>query len=157
MKKVTRLSSQTLFLDMQTENIQYNTVSLDFKSAIRDVINTLHEYGHQKIGFLGGQEILENNHAYDDSRIKYFCEFAKEKGMEYNPWFLIDQFSRASGYSMMNKLLETENHPTAVFCCSDPIAIGAYRAIIENGLKVPDDISLIGFDDIEEAQFMNPH
>lgn len=57
---------------------------------------------------------------------------------------------------MMNKLLETENHPTAVFCCSDPIAIGAYRAIIENGLKVPDDISLIGFDDIEEAQFMNP-
>ncbi|MEY8379762.1 LacI family DNA-binding transcriptional regulator [Ileibacterium valens] len=156
MKKVTRLSSQTLFLDMQTENIQYNTVSLDFKSAIRDVINTLHEYGHQKIGFLGGQEILENNHAYDDSRIKYFCEFAKEKGMEYNPWFLIDQFSRASGYSMMNKLLETENHPTAVFCCSDPIAIGAYRAIIENGLKVPDDISLIGFDDIEEAQFMNP-
>lgn len=156
MKKVSSLASETLFLDMQTEQIEYNTLSLDFRSAIREVIDTLAEFGHQKIGFLGGQEILENNIVYDDKRIEYFCQYAKEKGMQYNPWFLVDQYTRSSGYEMMKQILDSREHPTAVFCCSDPIAMGAHRAILEAGLRVPEDISLIGFDDIEEAGFLNP-
>lgn len=156
MKKVSEIAPQTLFCDMQTEIVEYNTLSLDFKSAVHEVIDTLFEYGHRNIGFLGGQEILENNTVYDDKRIEYFCKFAKEKGIRYNPWFLVDSYSRQSGYEMMQTLLSSEEHPTAVFCCSDPIAIGAHRAILEAGLRVPDDISLIGFDDIEDAGFMNP-
>ncbi|WRK54247.1 substrate-binding domain-containing protein [Coprobacillaceae bacterium CR2/5/TPMF4] len=47
--------------------------------------------------------------------------------------------------------------PTAIFCASDPIAIGALRALLEHNIKVPEDISLIGFDDIKAASFTNPH
>lgn len=156
MEYVSSLSRETIFLDMQTEEIRYNTISLDFKNAMKDVVSLLWEYGHRKVGFLGGQELLNENLTYDDRRIRYFCQFAREKGLEYNPWFLIDSFSRNSGYEMMKQILASEERPTAVFCCSDPIAFGAARAISEAGLSVPEDISLIGFDDIEEASYMVP-
>ncbi|MCF0261242.1 MAG: substrate-binding domain-containing protein, partial [Erysipelotrichaceae bacterium] len=146
----------TIFLDMETERIEFNTISLSFKDAILDVLSYLKENGHHKIAFLGGQEVLADNSVYEDCRVRYFLECAKPMGFEYNPWFLIDRYSRESGYEMMKTILENPVRPTAVFCCSDPLAIGALKAIREAGLKIPRDISIIGFDDIEDAAYSLP-
>ena len=61
-----------------------------------------------------------------------------------------------SGYRAMEKLLSLKNPPTAVFCSNDDMAVGALNAAFAKGLNVPKDVSVIGFDDIQIAQYTNP-
>ena len=61
-----------------------------------------------------------------------------------------------SGYIMMKEILKLEDRPTAVFCGNDSIAMGAYKAIRENKLKIPEDISIIGFNDLKLSQYSIP-
>ena len=61
-----------------------------------------------------------------------------------------------SGYQMMNEILEKKQLPTAVFAASDQIAFGALKAIREHDLNIPEDISLIGFDDLEMTRYTAP-
>lgn len=156
MQACSNLSSNVLFVDMDSERIAYNTISWDFDQAMKDILDYLQENGHCKIGFLSGAEVLSDNSVYKDKRISAFIKYAKEKNMEYNPYFLIDRYSKESGYQMMKQLLKGKDLPTAIVCCSDPIAIGAYRAIAEAGYKIPEDISVVGFDDIEDAKYCMP-
>lgn len=156
MKNLTSLCPNTLFLDMVTDRIEYNTISLDLHQAMIDITEYLIRLNHKKIGFLGGQEVLSDYTVYKDKRIEAFTTTAKAHNVLYNPYFLIDEYTRESGYKMMKQLLEGESYPSAVIACSDPIAIGALRAIREKGLRVPEDISIVGFDNIEETEFLDP-
>lgn len=65
-------------------------------------------------------------------------------------------FTEASGMTAMRRILSHSPHPTAVFCANDRTAIGALRVAISSGLRVPDDIAIIGFDDIEVAPYLTP-
>jgi DNA-binding LacI/PurR family transcriptional regulator len=67
-----------------------------------------------------------------------------------------ERWDYLAGYETMQELLDSDPLPTAVFAASDEMAIGAYRAIAEAGLRVPDDFSIIGFDDIDVAAFVVP-
>ena len=66
------------------------------------------------------------------------------------------EFNTASGYQMMTDLLRAEQLPTAVFAASDAIAFGAMKAIQEKGLSVPEDISVVGFNDTEMGAYTSP-
>ncbi|MFW5749767.1 MAG: LacI family DNA-binding transcriptional regulator, partial [Halanaerobium sp.] len=66
------------------------------------------------------------------------------------------KFSVEGGYQAMEEILELKELPTAVFCMGDEIAVGAMKAIKTAGLSVPDDFSIVGFDDIEISQYLNP-
>jgi LacI family transcriptional regulator len=75
----------------------------------------------------------------------------------FNPELIkIGEFSYEYGYNVMKKIIQSNNIPTAIFAGSDAIAIGAYKAIIENKFSIGKDISIVGFDDIEMVQFMVP-
>lgn len=80
----------------------------------------------------------------------------KECGVELNPNNIRDgmELFEDGGYLRMKELLQCSKIPTAVFTGNDYMAIGAIRAMSEVGLKVPDDISLVGYDDIREAQYL---
>jgi len=65
-------------------------------------------------------------------------------------------FSKEDGYNAMNHILELKDKPTAVFCASDMIAIGAMQAIKEAGFSVPEDFSLVGFDGVDLGQLISP-
>ena len=156
MKEITKKKKKTLFLDMETDEILYNTISLDFKSAVKNVIEYLVSLNHKKIGFLGGKEILEDGSEYPDFRQYYFNKYCLRNHIDYKDYIMIDEFSRESGYRMMTKMINSGNLPTALVAASDPIAIGAMRALKEHGLRVPEDISIIGFDDIEDASYTTP-
>jgi DNA-binding LacI/PurR family transcriptional regulator len=56
----------------------------------------------------------------------------------------------------MSRLLDLDNPPDAVFCFSDPLALGALRTLHEHGVRVPDDIAVVGFDDIEDGRYSTP-
>lgn len=76
--------------------------------------------------------------------------------MNYNDYIMEDAFSIESGFTMMNELIQNKKVPTAIFAASDPIAIGALRALTQNGYQVPQDVSIIGFDNIDTANYTSP-
>ncbi len=110
--------------------------------------------GHQRIAHIGGapgQEMARQRkrgylQALDDHNLDYRCVVATPT----------ERWDHQAGYQVMQQLLHSAPRPTAVFAASDQMAIGAYRAIAEAGLAVPDDISLVGFDDIDAAAYTAP-
>lgn len=150
------ITKNIIFVDMKTSRIHCNTIVLDFRQAVIDAMDYLTNLGHHHIAYLGGKEYLEDGNIYYEERKDTFVNYCKDHDIIYKPYLLEQEFSAESGYQMMMKLIKNNHTPTAVFAASDPIAIGAMRALYENGYKVPDDISVMGFDDINVASFSNP-
>lgn len=150
------ITKNIIFVDMKTAKIHCNTIALDFRQAVIDALDYLSDLGHKHIAYLGGKEYLEDGNVYFEERKEIFVTYCKKHGLIYEPYLSEDEFSAESGYQMMKKLIHEDHLPTAVFAASDPIAIGAMRALYENGYKIPEDISVMGFDDINVASFSNP-
>lgn len=151
-----KITSNIVFLDMPVDEYNVTTFSLDFKKAVYDIMDYLTEKGHEKIAFLGGKEYLEKNVMFCDERKKYYEEYCTRKGLDAITYLKEEEYSTESGYAMMKELLQEGKIPTAVFAASDHIAIGAIKAIHESGLKIPEDISVIGFDDVDLCDFITP-
>ncbi|MDH2927071.1 HTH-type transcriptional repressor PurR [Lonepinella koalarum] len=111
------------------------------------------ENGHQKIGIIAGE--LSKTTA--QTRFQGFEKAIFDAGLTLNPnWIQEGFFEPEDGYECMNKILAQAELPTAVFCCNDVMALGAISAITEKGLRVPDDISIIGYDNIHSSRFYAP-
>lgn len=149
------LCTNIIFLDMNIDPIQECCIVPDFKNALKSAITYLHTMGHQTIGYLGGREYTDN-HLYPDVRKKYFMRYCDEYQIEYENYIIEDKFSTESGFTMMNELIHSQRVPSAIFAASDPIAIGALRALTENGIRVPEEVSIIGFDNINTANYTFP-
>ena len=111
------------------------------------------ENGHKHIGIISGE--LTKTPA--KTRYEGFLHAMEEAGLTVNPdWVMEGFFEPEDGYECMNKILRQTELPTAVFCCNDVMALGAISAIGEKGLRVPDDISIIGYDNIHASRFYSP-
>ncbi|MCD6117637.1 substrate-binding domain-containing protein, partial [bacterium] len=115
------------------------------------------DLGHKRVGMIDAQ--LKSTPA--KIRLEGYKSALKDKDIPFDKKYLVisdsdeksDGFSREAGYSAMKKLLMLgEERPTAVFVSSDIQAVGAMKAIREHKLTVPDDIAIIGFDDIEFSE-----
>jgi DNA-binding LacI/PurR family transcriptional regulator len=131
-------------------------IVLDHALAAKLAIKHLAELGHRKIAFIKGQEFSSDT----EIRWESVREAAKELSLEINER-LVGQLEGESpspevGYNVIRKLLATGEGFTALFAFNDISAIGAIRALREAGLKVPEDVSVVGFDDIQSAAFQNP-
>lgn len=149
------ISEQLMIIDMVSPHIDFNSIVLDFRRAVFDVMDYLTSLGHKKIAYLGGVEHVGND-IYFEQRKAAFIDYCISHDLEYEPYIIEDEFSAESGYQMMQTLLKGDCVPTAVFAASDPIAIGALRALHQADYHIPDDISVVGFDDINVASYTNP-
>ncbi len=102
---------------------------------------------------VGRNQIVRN---LVDFREKYFIEIMKELNLYNEKYVIVDEFSAESGYSMMKEILKLDEIPTAIFCGNDSIAMGVYKAIREKKLKISEDISVVGFNDLKISQYMTP-
>ena len=131
-------------------------VVLDHDEAARLALSHLRELGHERIAFMkGAPEITDAKY-----RWKSIETVAAEMGIAIDPELCM-QLKEASqtpeaGCELMAELLRKRHDFTAVFCFNDISAIGAIRAICDAGLQVPEDISVIGFDDIITAAYSRP-
>ncbi len=150
------LTENIVFLDMPVEDKSITTITLDFEQAVSDVMTYLCELGHKKIGFLCGREYLEDGTLFPDKRPRLFKNFCKMNHIEYENYMIEGEFLVESGYRMMMELIHKGTLPTAIFAASDPIAIGAMKALQETGYKIPEDISIIGFDNSNVTSYTNP-
>lgn len=154
-RKFMGICGNIVFLDMPVQDYQITTLTMDFKAAVYDALDYLLELGHKKIAYLGGKEYVGNQELFMDERKQAFVSYMTNHGLKCN-WIYEDAFSTASGYQMAQTLLECKELPTAIFAASDAIAFGAMRAIQEKGLSIPEDISIIGFNDAEMSSYTTP-
>lgn len=139
--------------ELEMENL--SCVTTNDKEAAKVAVNYLFEQGHQKIGVLGGTV----SQSYTSlSRLLGAKEAFEERGLLFDEerQFVSTYFSFSGGYHAMERLLERMPEVTAVFAMSDVMAIGAIRAAHDRGLRVPEDISVIGFDGLEVGRYMTP-
>lgn len=109
--------------------------------------------GHEEIAFIGGSERLQCSQA----RMDGFRSAMHSRGLTVRPELVASgDFSHKSGEKAMTRLLDLPRPPTAVFAGNDQQALGAYQAIRDRGLTIPDDISVIGFDDLPVARWTGP-
>ena len=111
------------------------------------------DLGHRRIGFIGGRSDLESG----NQRQEGYRVALMQAGVAVDPALVTEgDFTRERGYRCAHELLALHQRPTAIFAANDQSAIGAIEAAQEAGLGVPDDLSVVGFDNIPEAAYMNP-
>ena len=109
--------------------------------------------GHRRVGCITGPSLLTPSAA----RVQGFKRAISKNGFEVTDELIMSgDFRAQSGFNAAKKMIALDDLPTAVFACNDMMAVGALHAFDEAGLRVPDDISIIGFDDIALASFTKP-
>lgn len=133
--------------DLKIEGV--DSVSFDYKLSVKKVINHLLNLGHRNIALITGK--------YDkkDFRARYFDEIIRKKKKLKKTTLMIGELKKKSGYLLTKELLK-KRVPTAIFCGNNSIAMGVYEAIHESGRYIPDDISVIGFNDEKNLSVLNP-
>jgi len=138
-------------IDIKRENASY--VMSNNISGAKKAVNYFKEMGHKKIGMIAGIKATKPT----NDRFKGFEEALEEFNIKYNSdWIFNGKYSEKGGYKAAKKILNLDDQPTAIFCQSDTMAIGAMRAIEDAGLEIPKDFSIIGFDDIEVSSYVKP-
>lgn len=140
-------------LDRVPLSCRYPSVALDNEEAGRLAATHLIDLGHRRVAHICGPKQLRLSR----ERCEGFRAILTQHGVRLPRACIVEgDWGCASGTMAMQKILALNPRPTAVFAANDRMAIGAMRAIGEAGLRVPDDVSIMGLDDIEIAASMNP-
>jgi LacI family transcriptional regulator len=142
-----------VFLDSAPPGSRISCVRIDYTAGIDSAVNHLIELGHHRIGFISGPMRL----ASARMRYKAFMESTVRDHLDDDPRLIVEGNHRVDGgHDAMQRMLASGVHPTAVLASNDLTAIGAMGAIAEAGLRVPEDISVVGYDDIQLSAFTMP-
>lgn len=140
-------------IDIQLNGPKASYVMSDNIDISRKVIDYFYLQGISDIGFIGGMKKSEitklREKGYKDSLAHYGISF-------HSDWVKYGDYKEESGYHAMMKILQEKPYPKAIFAISDNMALGAIKAIKEKGLNVPDDIRVIGCDDIDACRYHHP-
>jgi len=129
------------------------TLSIDEEKAAHTATSHLIDLGHRRIAFIRG---FENQRATHE-RFKGYCEALKDAGIEYDDTIVLPgEFSFKSGMIAGEKIIKMKNRPTAVFAANDDMAAGMIVAGHRNQVKMPEEISVVGFDDSKMAGYIWP-
>lgn len=120
----------------------------DDKAGARLAVEHLIQLGHERIAFIGGPANVQSSR----DRMEAYQEVLKEHGLTiYTNWAVFANFTQAAGRKAAQKLLRGRIRPTAIFAANDVIALGVIEAAEDLGLSIPQDLSLVGYDDISYA------
>ncbi|QXM06391.1 LacI family DNA-binding transcriptional regulator [Crassaminicella indica] len=139
--------------DKVNKNI-FSSVAIENEKAAYKAVDYLCRLGHKKIAIITTGEGDKN---VGKLRFEGYKKALAENKINYNEQFLeFGHYTFESAFDAMNKLLDKDLGLTAVFVTSDIMAIGAAKAILSRGLKIPEDISVVGFDGIEYSKYFHP-
>ena len=131
-------------------------IVLDHRRAAELSLRHLHQLGHRRIAFMRGRPSSSDA----EDRWKSLMAVSRELGIEVSPELIMQVENATStpelGYPITNELLQRTRNFTAIVAFNDLAAVGAIRALRNHGLRVPEDVSVVGFDDFEAAAYYNP-
>ncbi len=146
-----------VFADFAPPDDEIDSVQSDRTLAMRKLLKALGDMDYRRIGFIGWWD-----HSHAGKAVE-----GEERGLAYVAWmrtfgvfdpeiYRLERNTEESGYRLTRAILSQANRPDALIAGNDNMAVGAYRAIHELGLRIPDDIAIASFNDISVAQFLNP-
>ncbi len=142
-----------VFVDVAPKGPLFSTIEVDYYHGIREAVQHLAVLGHRRIGFISGPLHLHSAR----ERQSAFLRAMGEAGLKLTPaWLLEGTHTLEGGIAMMQRLLDSGEAPTAIMTSNDMTAIGVLHSLHKAGARVPDDFSVIGFDDVTIAQFTLP-
>ena len=141
-------SIPTVLLNARVEG--HPSITIDNSGGAREVVRHLAGLGHTRIAFLSGPA----QNADAEQRRRGFRAGARAN--DIHAVEIDGDFTEQSGYEAARKILELRPRPTAVFAANDSMAIGALSGFRDAGLRVPEDMALVGFDDVPIARFLDP-
>jgi len=149
----------TIAMTQKYQDTSYSSVSVDDIKESYKLVDYLCKMGHKRIATIVASNLDES---VGKLRQEGYRMALEDNGIEPDDSLIyvmnheLDPYTMENGYAVMNQILKSENVPTAVYAISDTLAIGACKAILESGRKIPEDISVAGFDGIDMAYFYSP-
>lgn len=139
-----------VYLGWNDLNLNCDSVICDGYQAAQEAVKYLYQLGHRRIGFFGTFRT--------EARFRGYVQGLQNLGLEYYEDDVVTgpTLSYELGYRAMESLIEKGLKATAIYCANDTTAIGALRACKTHNLRVPEDISIMGSNDIEPAQYISP-
>jgi LacI family transcriptional regulator len=140
-------------VDSPLEHAKLPSVAADDYGGARAVMQHLAELGHKRIAFVAGREEVQSA----KERLRAYHEAVAVHGLVRDPRLIVPgHYTPAGGRTAALKLLARKDRPTAIFAANDLSAFGVMAALQEQGLKVPEDMSVVGFDDVPSALHVHP-
>lgn len=135
------------------DNVECPSVECNNFSSAYTIVESLIKKGHRDIAHISGNRDTKTGIL----RMQGYQSALENYGIELRPeWNLATRYFQDDAYQTMKDLIKTGKLPTAIFAANDTMAIGCYKAIYEAGLKIPDDISIVGHDDVDVASLIFP-
>lgn len=142
-----------VFIDRYIGKLERDFVIIDNLAGALEAVNYLIKLGHTRIGYIAGCKGISAS----EDRLAGYKKALNEHGLKINENLIKESrdFKKESGYKIAKEFLKMKEMPTAIFTVNDMVAIGAMKALREEGLRVPEDISIVGFDDVELASYLD--
>lgn len=138
-------------IDPTVSNPNYPSVHATNYQGALDAMQYLLSLGHRRIGYISGRAELESS----NRRLMGFRDAMKEAGLPVEENLIASgDYTTAGGISCARQLLTLKQRPTAIFASNDQMAMGVYQVAEEMGLRIPNDLSLVGFDNISESKYL---
>lgn len=142
-----------VLVDREVQGVAADVVTMHNTRGARQAVEHLLALGHRRIACIGGPSAVTPS----SRRIGGYTEALTAAGLPVDPSLIVrGDFQFESGLHLANQLLDHPEPPTAIFSTNDLMAVGVMRAVLQRRLRVPEDISVVGFDDIRLAAYINP-
>ena len=146
-------SLPVILLSCEARDEDYQVIAIDNVGGAEVMVRHLVKLGHRRIAMVMG----EKGHFDTAERLQGYRHALVEAGITPDERYEAQgDFSEASGHRAVQELLALPDRPTAIFCANDSMAIGGLAAVHDAGLRVPEDVTVVGFDDIPLAHYMSP-
>ncbi|OGU33738.1 MAG: hypothetical protein A2068_12545 [Ignavibacteria bacterium GWB2_35_6b] len=153
--KLSKYNIPLIFVDFISSKGNYPVVLIDNIQGGLLAANHLISYGHKNIAFIGG----DINHPSINERLTGYKKALESAGINPNKKYISTSSpypDRQNGYNSAKKIFENNKDVTAVFACNDAMAIGVMHYLKDNGYTIPNDVSVVGFDDVEADLMLDP-
>lgn len=153
LKELRNVEYPVVQIDRKVPQIDYPSITIDNYKSAYTATEHLIKSGHQKIAHITG----DLGTITGSKRLKGFKKAMNEANLNIKDSYIKKgNYSKKSGYQNMLDLLKSNNPPSAVFIANDLMSVGAYQAVFELDLSIPEDISIIGHDNIDVTKLLNP-
>jgi len=140
-------------IDRHIPGVEIDSVRCDSEGGGYALVHLMLGQGHRRIAMLSGPQGVSSA----DDRVAGYRRALAEAGLDHqNELIFYGEFNQQSGYEMMQKTLDAGPRPTAIFAANNFITMGAFKAVRDAGLKVPEDMALVGFDDLPVDLIIDP-
>ncbi|MGD1821339.1 MAG: LacI family DNA-binding transcriptional regulator [Pleomorphochaeta sp.] len=156
---LSKICNNIVFIDSSPKADTFSSVMIDTEFATTQALKYLFKCGHNKIAYMGGKVIsdtgLKMTYAIDDRRKVAYQNFIKNKGLKS---FIYegDRLSYEEGFALAKEVIDSQVRPSAVFVANDTMASGVMARFKQEGILIPRDISVFGFNDLPGSKYLDP-